>query len=67
MPTEINRTKIRLGLAIISAIFIGCGIGIFVVEDKLAKVVFLAVALVALVRLALLARGLRNDLKARQI
>jgi len=62
--TEISRTKIRLGLAILSAIFLGALAMLFIVADPIGKAVFAAVAFLLLVRMFLLVRGLRRD--ARQ-
>jgi len=59
-----NRTKIRLGLAIISAIFIGTVVMFLFVQDAIGKAVFASVALVLLVRMVLLFRGLRADAAA---
>lgn len=58
---ELNRTKIRVGLAILSSIFLGALAMLFIVEDPLGKTVFVVVALMLLVRMSLLVRGVRRD------
>mgnify|MGYP000647398506 CR=1 FL=1 len=63
-PTEVNRTKIRAGLAIVGVLFLGCLIGAAVVDDPTGQIVFIAVAAVSLVRLGLLTRSLRREARA---
>ena len=63
-PTEVNRTKIRAGLAIIGVLFLGCLIGAAAVSDPTGRIVLLAVAAVLLVRLALLTRSLRREARS---
>lgn len=58
-----DRKKIRLGLALITAIFLGCIVGFALVDDPLGKAVFFGVALVALVRVGLLSRNLKRNAK----
>ena len=62
--TEVNRTKIRTGLAIIGVLFIGCLIGAAVVSDPTGRIVLLAVAAVSLARLGLLTRSLRRETRS---
>ena len=64
--TEFNQSKIRIGLAMVSLVFIGSVVGFFTFAsgDTLGQAVMVGVALVALVRVGLLARSLRRDAKA---
>ena len=59
-PVEINRTKVRTGLALISLLFAASVVLLFVVDDRIGKAIFFAVALLALVRIALLVRWLKR-------
>ena len=56
----VNQKKIRIGLAIITAIFVASLIMVVVVGDPIGKAVFAAVGLVCVVRMVLLVRWLRR-------
>ena len=58
---EISRTKIRIGLALISVVIIGSLILLFVVEAAAGKAVMFAIALTAFVRAYLLTKSLRAE------
>lgn len=63
---QINRAKIRAGLAIISVVFVGAIVAAILVDDPLGRWAMGGVALFALVRLALLVRGMRAEAAAPQ-
>jgi len=58
---DINPTKIRVGLGIISLIFAGSVVLFLATSDPLGKAMMVAVAFVCLVRIALLVRWIRTD------
>ena len=61
-PTpEINRTKIRIGLALISLVVIAALVLVFVVEAPAGKAVMFAIAVTAFARAFLLSRSLRQE------
>lgn len=62
--TDVDRTKVRIGLAIIGVLFAACLVGAALVDDATGRAVLLAVAAVSLVRLGLLTRSLRRESKA---
>jgi hypothetical protein len=58
---QINRNKVRLGLAIIGLVLVVALVMVAVVEAPAGKAVMFAIALTALVRAYLLARSLRAE------
>lgn len=60
-PTEPNPHKVRIGLAIVSLIFVASAILIAVADSVTGKAIFFAIAAMTLVRAALLARWLRKQ------
>ena len=61
-PTpEIDRRKIRIGLALISVVVIVALVMVFVIEAPAGKAVMFAIALTAFVRAYLLSRSLRQE------
>lgn len=61
-PTpELDRRKIRIGLALISAVVIVALVMVFVIEAPAGKAVMFAIALTAFVRAYLLSRSLRRE------
>lgn len=58
---EVNQRKIRLGLALLTAVFVGAVVLFFVTNDTLGKAVFFGVGVVLLVRMFLLVRWLRSQ------
>ena len=61
LPPELDRRKIRIGLAIISLVFVGAVVGFILIDDNIGKAVMAGVALVVGVRVFLLTRSLRRD------
>ena len=59
-PVEYDRTKIRIGLAIIGVVFLVAVVALFVVTAPAGKALMFAIAAVAMMRLFLLARSLRS-------
>jgi len=64
-PTEQNPQKVRIGLAIVSLIFVASAILIAVADSTTGKAIFFAIAAMTLVRAALLARWLRRQRSAQ--
>lgn len=60
-PPEIDRRKVRIGLALISAVVIVAFAMVFLVEAAAGKAVMFAIALTAFVRAYLLSRSLRHE------
>ena len=61
-PTpQISRTKIRIGLGLISLVVIAALVLVFVIEAPAGKAVMFAIALTAFVRAFLLSRSLREE------
>jgi hypothetical protein len=61
-PTPVvDRKKIRLGLALLTVVFAAAVVLFFVTDDKLGRAVFFGVAVVLLVRMTLLVRGMRKS------
>ncbi len=58
---QIDRRKIRIGLALISLVVIAAVILMFVVEAPAGKAVMLAIAVTAFLRVFLLSRSLRHE------
>lgn len=58
---EISRTKIRIGLALISLVVIAALVLVFLIEAPAGKAVMFAIALTAFVRAFLLSRDLRRE------
>jgi len=58
---QINRNKVRLGLAIVGLVLVVALVMVAVVESPAGKAVMFAIALTALVRAFLLARSLRSE------
>lgn len=56
----VDPKKIRLGLAIVTVIFVTSIVLFVVVDDTLARGIFFAVALVSLIRVVLLARWIKR-------
>jgi hypothetical protein len=56
----VDPKKIRIGLAMVTVIFVISIVLFVVVDDTLAKGIFFAVALVSLVRVGLLVRWIRR-------
>lgn len=61
IPPTVDRKKIRLGLALLTVVFIGAVVLFFVTSDRLGKAVFFGVAVVLLVRMGLLVRWQRTQ------
>ena len=60
-PPQIDRRKIRLGLALIFVVIAVSGVMLFVIESPAGKAVMFAIALTAFVRAYLLTRSLRAE------
>lgn len=58
---QISRTKIRVGLALISLVIIASLVLLFVVEAPAGKAVMFAIAVTAFARAYLLTRSLRAE------
>ena len=59
-PLEYDRTKVRIGLAIIGVVFLVALVAFFVVTAPAGKALMFVIAAMALIRLFLLARSLRT-------
>jgi hypothetical protein len=57
---EVDRTRVRAGLAIVSVTFLIALVALLVIESAVAKIVMGLVMFTALVRAFLLARSLRR-------
>lgn len=57
----INPAKIRLGLALISVIFVTSLVLLIVVDDQIGRAIFFCIALVSLIRVGSLARWLKRQ------
>ena len=62
---QIDRRKIRIGLALIVVVVIAAVILMFVVEAPAGKAVMFAIAVTAFVRAFLLSRSLRREQQGR--
>ncbi len=62
---EVDRRKIRLGLALICLVVIAAVILMFVVEAPAGKALMFAIAVTAFVRAFLLSRSLRREQHGR--
>lgn len=62
---QVDRHKVRLGLAIIGLVLVVALVMVVVVEAPAGKALMFAIALTALVRAYLLARSLRTEGPAR--
>ena len=60
VPPQLDRRKIRIGLAIITVVVIVALVMIAVIDSAAGKAVMFAIALVAFLRLFLLTRSLRS-------
>lgn len=60
-PPPVDRTKVRLGLAIIAFVLVVSVVLVFVLAAAVLKAVMFAIAVTAFVRVFLLARSLRSD------
>ena len=60
-PTEIDRTKIRIGLAMIGIVVVAAMIGVAVIDAGAGKALMFAIVVLGLVRLFLLTRSLRQE------
>ena len=60
LPPQLDRRKIRIGLAMISVVVIAALIGVAVVEEPAGKALMFAIAAVGFLRLFLLTRSLRK-------
>lgn len=58
---QVNRRKVRVGLAIIGLVLVVSLVLVAVVTDPVGRALMFAIALTALVRAYLLARSLRTD------
>lgn len=56
-----NPRKIRMGLALITVVFVASVVLMFVVSEPIGRAIFFAVAVVALVRVVSLVRWLRRQ------
>ncbi len=56
-----NRTKVRIGLGLISTIFVGSIVLLVVTNDPLGRAMMAGVAFVCFVRIALLVRWIRSQ------
>jgi hypothetical protein len=63
-PPEMSRTKIRIGLALISLVVIAALVLVFLIEAPAGKAVMFAIAATAFVRAFLLSRSLRRERRA---
>lgn len=61
VPPELDRSRIRIGLAMITIVMIVALVMIAVIDSGVGKAVMFGVAFLAFVRLFLLARSLRRD------
>lgn len=59
--TGLDRTKIRIGLGIISLIFIAALVLALVIDDSFGRAVLVGVAVVCAVRMALLVRWMKQQ------
>ena len=62
-PSEIDRRRIRIGLALITLVVIAALVLVVLVEAPAGKAVMFAIALTAFVRAYLLSRSLREERK----
>lgn len=60
-PPPIDRTKVRLGLALIALVLVASLVLAFVLAAAILKAFMFAIAVTAFVRVFLLARSLRAD------
>ena len=58
---EIDPRKVRIGVALISVIFVVAVVLFFVADDTLGRAIFFAVAVACLIRMWLLVRWVRRD------
>jgi hypothetical protein len=58
--TEVNSRKIRLGLVVVGVIFATAIVLLFTVSDPIGRAIFVGVAVVSIVRVALLVRWIRT-------
>jgi hypothetical protein len=65
MPTsdgpQVDRRKVRLGLAVITAVVVVALVLAFVVDSSVGRAIMFAIALLGIVRAFLLSRSLRAD------
>lgn len=59
--SNVDRKRVRLGLALIGLVLVVAIVMVFVVEAPAGKAVMFAIALTAFVRAYLLARSLRSE------
>jgi len=58
---EIDRRKIRIGLLIVSAVFVAALVVAVVIDDAAGRAFMIAIVVIAFVRAALLARSLKKE------
>jgi hypothetical protein len=61
LPPQIDRRKIRMGLALISLVVVAAVVAMVLVEAPAGKAVMFAIAVTAFVRAYLLTRSLRAE------
>jgi hypothetical protein len=61
LPPQIDRRKIRIGLALISLVVVAAAVAMVLVEAPAGKAVMFAIAATAFVRAYLLTRSLRSE------
>jgi hypothetical protein len=61
LPPQIDRRKIRIGLALISLVVVAAAVAMVLVEAPAGKAVMFAIAATAFVRAYLLTRSLRAE------
>jgi hypothetical protein len=59
--TEVNSRKVRLGLVVVGVIFVTAIVLLFTVSDPVGRAIFVGVAVVSIVRVALLVRWIRAE------
>jgi FtsH-binding integral membrane protein len=57
---EIDRTKIRIGLAMLTIVLVAAIVAFFLVDSTIARAAFFALGVVLLVRMGLLVRWARR-------
>ena len=58
---EVDPRRVRIGLAIVTAVFLAALVLVAVVDDPIGRAMMVGVVFIALVRGALLVRSIRRD------
>jgi hypothetical protein len=60
-PSDVDPRRVRIGLVILSVVFLVALVLIAVVDDPIGRAMMVVVVLISLVRAALLVRSIRRD------